>query len=70
MAWYDGLTKEEIKERQDAMERKMVQAQEILNRNNTNKYQKKKDRIRKATTNTSLKRIRAKVKKDKYKKAK
>ena len=70
MAWYDGLTKEEIKERQDAMERDLRALQKIRNKDNTNKYQKNKDRVRKATTNGSLKRIRAKVKKDKYKKAK
>ena len=68
MAWYDGLTKEEIKERQDAMERDLRALQKIRNKDNTNKYQKNKDRVRKATTNGSLKRIRAKVKKDKYKK--
>ena len=68
MAWYDGLTKEEIKERQDAMERNLRALQKRREDDNTNKYQNKKDRLRKATTNVSLKRIRAKVKKDKYKK--
>ena len=70
MAWYDGLTKEEIKERQEEMERNLRALQKRREDDNTNKYQKKKDRLRKATTNVSLKRIRAKVKKDKYKKAK
>lgn len=70
MAWYDGLTKEEIKERQEEMERNLRALQKRREDDNTNKYQKNKDRVRKATTTVSLKRIRAKVKKDKYKKAK
>lgn len=70
MAWYDGLTPKEIKDRQEQMERDLRALQKIRNKDNTNKYQKNKDRVRKATTTVSLKRIRAKVKKDKYKKAK